>query len=50
MIKDLTFEPLLWLADKAHLKKTGEPSPHIPAFVYETFFNTEGWGQKAIII
>jgi len=46
MVKNLTFEPLLSLANEAHLKKTGKPTEHIPAFNYETFFNSEGWGRK----
>lgn len=50
MPKDLDFEPLLWLADKACLKKTGKHLDHIPAYNYETGFNSQGWGDKTIRI
>ena len=50
MIKNLTFEPLLALVDKAYLKKTGHHTQHIPAFNYETFFNSEGWGREKPIL
>ncbi len=46
MPKDITFESLLYIADEAHQKKTGKPMRHVPAFNYETFFNSEGWGSK----
>ena len=44
MVKDETFEPLLSLASRAYKRKTGEDFDHLPAFIYETFANAEGWG------
>jgi uncharacterized protein DUF4240 len=44
MPKELTFEPLLYLAEKAHCLKTG--SDHydfLPTVSYETFSNQAGW-------
>ena len=48
MPKDLEFEALLRLADSACVKKTGKHLEHIPAFNYETGFNSQGWGEKTI--
>lgn len=50
MIKDLTFEPLLSLAAKAYELKTGKELEYVPAFNYETFFNSEGWGKESLVI
>ena len=50
MPKDLTFEALLYLAEKAYRRKTGKRLDRTPAFIYETFFNPAGWGEKAIQI
>jgi len=50
MPKDLEFEALLRLADHACLKKTGKHLEHIPAYNYETGFNSQGWGEKTIQI
>ncbi len=46
MVKDVSFEPLLGLANQAYQKKTGETYEHIPAYIYETFANTKGWNNK----
>lgn len=46
MPKNLTFEALLYLANKAHLRKTGNPLKYIPTHNFETFFNTKAWGIK----
>ncbi len=48
MPKDLEFEPLLSIADEAYRKKTGKHLEHLPAFNYETGFNSQGWGEKTI--
>ena len=44
MPKELTFEPLLYLAEKAHQLKTGTDSyDFLPTVSYETFSNHAGW-------
>ena len=44
MPKELTFEPLLYLAEKAHLLKTGSDQyDFLPTVSYETFANQQGW-------
>lgn len=44
MPKEFTFEPLLYLADKAYLLKTGKDDyDHTPDVWYETFSNPSGW-------
>jgi hypothetical protein len=48
MPKDLDFEALLSLAGEACLKKTGKHLDHVPAYNYETGFNSQGWGEKTI--
>ncbi|MFM9951564.1 MAG: DUF4240 domain-containing protein [Saprospiraceae bacterium] len=40
---DITFEPLLSLADDAYEKKTGRKFDYHPTFNYETYSNKEGW-------
>ena len=49
MPKDLTFESLLGVASKAYTRKTGKPFKHIPAFIYETFANSDGWDGEDFI-
>lgn len=47
MPKELTFEPLLYIAEKAHRLKTG--SDHydfLPSVSYETFSNSAGWKDR----
>ena len=42
-------EQLLGVAEEAHSIKTGESDyPHTPRSAYETRFNKEAWGEKAI--
>lgn len=46
--KDLFFEALLALPSLAYKRKTGEELPRPPKYIYETGFNSDGWGDKAI--
>lgn len=43
MPRDLTFEPLLYIALKAYKRKTGNDFIGTSAFSYETYSNKEGW-------
>lgn len=44
MPKDLSFEPLLYIASDAYQRKTGKPiESYLPTYNYETFSNAEGW-------
>jgi hypothetical protein len=44
MPKDGSFEPILYLAEKAYQLKTGKDDyDYLPEMTYETFGNTEGW-------
>ena len=43
MPKDMEFESLLYVAESAHERKTGEPLDHTPRVSYETFSNRAGW-------
>ncbi|MEM8527847.1 MAG: DUF4240 domain-containing protein [Bacteroidota bacterium] len=43
MPKNLSFEPLLYVAAKAYEKKTGKEFSYFPMFNYETYSNKEGW-------
>ena len=43
MPKDLTFEPLLYVAMTAYELKTDKEFMFVPAFNYETYSNKEGW-------
>lgn len=44
MPKDCTFEPLLYLAEKAHRIQTGDDNyDYISPTSYETFSNAETW-------
>jgi len=45
MPKDYTFEPLLYLAEDAYERKTGNPFDYFPTVSYETFSNPEGWDE-----
>ena len=40
---EITFEPLLSLADDAYTLKTGKKMDYFPTFNYETHSNIEGW-------
>jgi hypothetical protein len=46
--KDLYFEVLLNLPFEAYERRENSPLNYAPKFVYETGFNVEGWGEKAI--
>lgn len=48
--KDLFFEALLQLPEKAYFRKTGKPLEHIPKYIYETGFNPGGWGEEVITL
>lgn len=43
MPKEVTFEPILSIAKKAHELKTGEKFQYFPVRSYETYSNQEGW-------
>ncbi len=43
MLKDLTFEALLYVAPDAYKKKTGNRFDYLPSNSFETFSNKEGW-------
>lgn len=43
MPKDLTFEPLLYVASRAYKHKTGKDFMARPIMSYETYSNKEGW-------
>lgn len=47
MPKDFTFEPLLYLAERAFVQKTGEDWDYLPKVSFETFSNREGWSGKS---
>jgi len=47
MPKEYTFEPILYLAEKAYRLKTGsEGYDFLPTVSYETFSNEEGWSNQ----
>ncbi|MFK7978900.1 MAG: DUF4240 domain-containing protein [Saprospiraceae bacterium] len=48
ILKNKSFTPLLYLAERAYLQKNKVELNRLPAYVYETFFNEDGWGDKAI--
>jgi hypothetical protein len=48
--KDLFFEFLLRLPDLAYKRKTGTELPRPSKYIYETGFNRDGWGDKAIVL
>lgn len=43
MLKEFTFEPLLYLAEYAYERKTNQEFDYLPNISYETFSNPEGW-------
>ena len=49
MPKNLSFEPLLSLAALAFERKTGQQFQHIPAYIIETFANSNGWENQSLI-
>lgn len=46
MPKDLTFEPLLFVASHAYKRKTGKDFMSQPSMSYETYSNKEGWVNR----
>ena len=48
--KNLFFEALLELPNKAWMKKTGMELGYLPLYNYETGFNPDGWGEKSIVL
>lgn len=42
---EVTFEPLLYLPQKAFERKTGEKMIYVPLLNYETYSNKEGWKE-----
>lgn len=49
MPKDLTFGALLRVAAEAYELKTGERFQYIPAYIYETYANSNGWEGEDFI-
>ncbi|MEM1001803.1 MAG: DUF4240 domain-containing protein [Bacteroidota bacterium] len=48
--KNLFFDELLYLPESAWQLKTNQSYTHLPKHMYETGFNQEGWGEKAIVL
>lgn len=46
--KDLFFEALLNIPERAWFRKTGTSMEHLPRYIYETGFNPNGWGVDTI--
>lgn len=46
--KDLFFEALLDLPERAWLRKTGKEFDYLPRYIFETGFNPNGWGADTI--
>jgi len=49
MPQDQSFEALLRIAAQAYKKKTGAPFIYQPAYIIETFANSEGWNGSDFI-
>ncbi len=49
MLKNQMFERLLSIASLAYKRKTGKQFDYIPAYIYETFANAEGWKSKGLL-
>ena len=47
MPKDMDFEALLYLPEKAHQEKTGDELEHETPLSFESFSNTDGWKPTA---
>ena len=47
MPKDITFEPVLYIAPKAYKRKTSEELVYVTQHNYETYSNKEGWEELA---
>lgn len=48
--KDIFFERLLDIPQRAWFRKTGKWLEHRPRFIFETGFNPHGWGEKTITL
>jgi len=48
--KDIFFDDLLYLPEYAWKIKTDQAFNHLPKYMYETGFNSSGWGEQAIIL
>ncbi|MFN0034565.1 MAG: DUF4240 domain-containing protein [Saprospiraceae bacterium] len=46
--KDLFFEALLDIPERAWFRKTGSSLEHQPKYIFETGFNPNGWGADTI--
>lgn len=46
--KDLYFEALLEIPERAWLRKTGSRLEYMPKYIFETGFNPNGWGADTI--
>lgn len=46
--KEFTFEALLYIAEEAYERKTGEEFDYLPTLSYETFSNPEGWERTLL--
>jgi len=44
------FEALLSVAEEAYQQKTGKAYQYVPTINYESFFNQQLWGEKAIVL
>ncbi len=48
--KDLFFEAILVIPERAWFRKTGKKLEHFPKYMYETGFNPNGWGADTITL
>ncbi|MBL7795693.1 MAG: DUF4240 domain-containing protein [Saprospiraceae bacterium] len=48
--KDLYFEAMLDIPERAWFRKTGNQMEHLPKYIYETGFNPNGWGADTITL
>ena len=48
--KDLFFEAILDIPERAWFRKTGKKLEHFPKYMYETGFNPNGWGADTITL
>ncbi|HRI59856.1 MAG TPA: DUF4240 domain-containing protein [Saprospiraceae bacterium] len=46
--KNLYFEALLDIPERAWFRKTGSDLEHLPKYIFETGFNPNGWGADTI--
>jgi Protein of unknown function (DUF4240) len=46
--KDLYFEAILDIPERAWFRKTGKNLDYLPKYIYETGFNPKGWGADTI--